>query len=363
MATATQSALIRGLDAEKRSGASRQFADAQRRDIAGQDEEAALVFAAKSGNGQAFEILIKRYQRRILAIARRFTRIQEDAEDIAQQSFQKAFVHLHRFKGKSSFSTWLTRIAINEALMLLRRGRSLREVSIDDLSGNEESALRLEMPDSRAGPESAFLHDERSRILSAAMDKLTTRTRTAIELRELGELSTKEAARVMGLSVEAVKGRVFQGRKKLSQVLKCESAWMSGKQSLRASRKANGLWRRRMTSVPFQLPMAGALSTVLLALGVSLFSFGCGEKNAQAGKPAAVDVEVVQVEQKDIPIYGEWIGTLDGLENADVKAQVTGYLLKQAYAEGKVPSSREVSCSFRSIRDPFRHPSIRPTHC
>jgi len=334
MATATQSALIRGLDAEKRSGASRQFADAQRRDIAGQDEEAALVFAAKSGNGQALEILIKRYQRRILAIARRFTRIQEDAEDIAQQSFQKAFVHLHRFKGKSSFSTWLTRIAINEALMLLRRGRSLREVSIDDLSGNEESALRLEMPDSRAGPESAFLHDERSRILSAAMDKLTTRTRTAIELRELGELSTKEAARVMGLSVEAVKGRVFQGRKKLSQVLKCESAWMSGKQSLRASRKANGLWRRRMTSVPFQLPMAGALSTVLLALGVSLFSFGCGEKNAQAGKPAAVDVEVVQVEQKDIPIYGEWIGTLDGLENADVKAQVTGYLLKQAYAEG-----------------------------
>ena len=334
MATATQSALIRGLDAEKRSGASRQFADAQRRDIAGQDEEAALVFAAKSGNGQAFEILIKRYQRRILAIARRFTRIQEDAEDIAQQSFQKAFVHLHRFKGKSSFSTWLTRIAINEALMLLRRGRSLREVSIDDLSGNEESALRLEMPDSRAGPESAFLHDERSRILPAAMDKLTTRTRTAIELRELGELSTKEAARVMGLSVEAVKGRVFQGRKKLSQVLKCESAWMSGKQSLRASRRANGLWRRRMTSVPFQLPMAGALSTVLLALGVSLFSFGCGEKNAQAGKPAAVDVEVVQVEQKDIPIYGEWIGTLDGLENADVKAQVTGYLLKQAYAEG-----------------------------
>jgi membrane fusion protein (multidrug efflux system) len=89
-----------------------------------------------------------------------------------------------------------------------------------------------------------------------------------------------------------------------------------------------------MRPVPFQLPLAGALSAVLLALGVSLFSFGCGEKNAQAGKPAAVDVEVVQVEQKDIPIYGEWIGTLDGLENADVKAQVTGYLLKQAYAEG-----------------------------
>src|SRR5260370_25989543 len=104
----------------------------------------------------------------------------------------------------------------------------------------------------------------------------------------------------MGLSVEAVKGGVFQGRKKLSKVLKCESAWMSGKQSLRASRRANGLWRRRMTSVPFQLPMAGALSTVLLALGVSLFSFGGGAKNAQAGKPAAADVKVVHVDQTHI---------------------------------------------------------------
>ena len=88
------------------------------------------------------------------------------------------------------------------------------------------------------------------------------------------------------------------------------------------------------TSVHFHLPKAGALSAGLLALGVSLFSIGCREKNAQAGKPPVVDVEVVQVEQKDIPIYGEWIGTLDGLVDADVKAQVTGYLLKQAYTEG-----------------------------
>jgi membrane fusion protein (multidrug efflux system) len=80
--------------------------------------------------------------------------------------------------------------------------------------------------------------------------------------------------------------------------------------------------------------MAGALLAALLVLGVSLLSNGCGEKNAQAGKPAAVDVEVVQVERKDMPIYGEWIGTLDGLVNADVKAQVTGYLLKQGYVEG-----------------------------
>jgi len=246
MAAATQSAVIQGLDTEKRSGASRQFSDAQQQNIAGQDEEATLVLAAKSGDGLAFEILIERYQRRILAIARRITRTREDAEDIVQQSFQKAFVHLHKFKGKSSFSTWLTRIAINEALMLLRRGRGLREVSIDDLSGNEETALGLEMPDSRAGPESAFLQGERNRILSDAMDKLTPGIRTAIELRELGELSIEEAARVMGVSVAAVKGRLFHGRRKLHQVLKRESAWMSGKQTLQASRKANGLSRHQL---------------------------------------------------------------------------------------------------------------------
>src|SRR5260370_5677168 len=90
----------------------------------------------------------------------------------------------------------------------------------------------------------------------------------------------------------------------------------------------------RITSVPFQLPRPGALSAVLLVLGVSLFSLGCGEDNAQAGKPASANVEVVEVEQRDVPIYGEWIGTLDGLVDADVKAQVTGYLLKQAYVEG-----------------------------
>ena len=92
----------------------------------------------------------------------------------------------------------------------------------------------------------------------------------------------------------------------------------------------------RITSAPFHLPTASALSAVLLAFGVSVFCIGCGEKNAEAGKRPAVDVEVVQVEQKDVPIYGEWIGTLDGLVDADVKAQVTGYLLKQAYVEGSL---------------------------
>ena len=246
MAAATQLALTHGLKTEKRSGESRPFAGAQRQNIAGWGEEAQLVFAAQNGDGHAFEILIERYQRRILAVARRFTRIREDAEDIVQQSFQKAFVYLNRFEGKSRFSTWLTRIAINEALMFLRRGRGIREVSIDDLGGNEESAFGLEIPDSRADPESTFLQGERSRILSAAMNRLTPGIRKAIELRELSELSTEEAARVMGLSAAAVKGRVFHGRKKLHEALTRESAWIPRRKILRASSKADGLSRRQL---------------------------------------------------------------------------------------------------------------------
>jgi RNA polymerase sigma-70 factor (ECF subfamily) len=214
-----QLALMQGLHTNKLSRASSQIVDAERQHIARRDEEATLVRTAKSGDGQAFEVLVARYQQRLLSVARRFTRIREDAEDIVQQSFQKAFVHLHKFEGKSSFFTWLTRIAINEALMFLRKGRGRREISIDDISGDEETALRLEIPDSRPGPESAFLQDERSRILSAAMNKLTPRTRKTIELKELGGLSTEEAASVMGLSVAVVKGRLFHGRRKLHKVL------------------------------------------------------------------------------------------------------------------------------------------------
>jgi RNA polymerase sigma-70 factor, ECF subfamily len=249
MAAAMQLALIQGLEPEKGSrAASRQIADAQQQNNTGPHEEAALILAAQRGDRQAFAILIERYQRRIVALARRFIRVREDAEDIVQQSFQKAFLHLHKFEGKSRFSTWLTRIAINEALMFLRRGRRLREVSINDLSGNKETALGLEIPDSRADPESSFLQDERSRILSAAMNRLSPRIRQAIELRELGELSTEEAARVLGISVSAVKARVFHGRRKLRQVLRRESAWMLAKQILLTSRKANGLSRHQLLS-------------------------------------------------------------------------------------------------------------------
>jgi RNA polymerase sigma-70 factor, ECF subfamily len=180
--------------------------------------ERTLVAAAKNGDEQAFETLFKRYQRRTFAVVLRYTRVVEDAEDIVQQSFYKAFVHLCQFQGESSFSTWLTRIAINEALMFLRSIGAVRKVSIDDIL-DAGSADSLGIPDSNADPETRCSQREEVRILSKAVRNLRPRLRTTIVLSELRELSTSETARRMGLSVATVKARRFRGKRELRQKL------------------------------------------------------------------------------------------------------------------------------------------------
>jgi len=183
-------------------------------------EDAALVAVAKTGDARAFELLVQRHEGKIFSLAQRMTRNREDAEDVVQQSFQKAFLHLKKFEGESLFSTWLTRIAINEALMVLRKRRGTREVPIAESNTEGETALALDIPDSGPNPEDSCLQREQERILAAAVNELTPGMRKAIALRELGELSTGETAQAMGLSVGAVKARVFHGRKKLRKMLK-----------------------------------------------------------------------------------------------------------------------------------------------
>jgi len=174
-----------------------------------------LVAAAKMGEERAFETLVSRYRPRMFALVLRYIRMREDAEDVVQQTFQKTFVYLKNFEGTSSFATWLTRIAINEALMCLRKARGLREVSIDDLGGTDEAAPRFDVPDARPDPEATYLQQEETRVLFTAITQLTPRLRSVLELKELRELSARETAQHTGLSVAAVKARVFHGRKKL----------------------------------------------------------------------------------------------------------------------------------------------------
>ena len=175
----------------------------------------ALVATAKTGDESAFEALFRRYRPRIFALALRYLRVREEAEDIVQQTFQKTFLYLNNFEGKSTFSTWLTRIAINEALMRLRRVRAHREVSIDDTNNIEEDGRHFDMPDASPDPEASYLQREEGCILALAMRQLTPQTRSVVELTELQELSAREAAQHTGLSIPAVKARVFHGRRKL----------------------------------------------------------------------------------------------------------------------------------------------------
>lgn len=185
----------------------------------GSETEETLVLAAKNGSDRAFEKLFQRHQSRIFALALGYTRIREDAEDVVQQTFQKVFVYLHKFQGKSSFSTWLTRIAINESLMFLRRGRAAREISIDDTHSEDAGSRELETVDSSPNPEMSYLRQETVHILFSAMSQLRPTLRIAMELKELRELSGSETARHMGVSLSAVKARVFHGRSKLRQIL------------------------------------------------------------------------------------------------------------------------------------------------
>ena len=198
-------------------------------------EDMTLVAAAKNGNRKAFEILVKRHQQRIFFVARRITRRREDAEDVVQQSFQKAFTHLRKFEGRSSFSTWLTRIAITEALMILRRSRGFREVLIDDLNGNEETTAPLELPDSSPDPEAIYSQQESAAMLFLAMNELPAGTRRAIQLHELDERSSEETARMLGISLAALKGRMFHGKRKLRERLNhlIRPAWRSASKTSR----------------------------------------------------------------------------------------------------------------------------------
>jgi RNA polymerase sigma-70 factor (ECF subfamily) len=143
----------------------------------------------------------------------------EDAEDIVQQSVQKAFTYLQTFEGRSSFCTWLTRIAVNEALMCMRTNRRTSTVSIDEVAIGEENSLALQIPDLGPSPEYRCSQKERQRLLFVAMDQLSPGIRTAIQLFELDERPLKESAQMLGVSISAVKSRVLRGRRKLRETL------------------------------------------------------------------------------------------------------------------------------------------------
>jgi RNA polymerase sigma-70 factor (ECF subfamily) len=186
---------------------------------AGQDSDARLLADAKSGHSVAFGELYNRYKRRIFRLAQRIMRNHEDAEDVVQEAFQLAFVHLHDFQGGARFSTWLSRIAINVALMKLRKKARKVETSIDEHSESDDKSFRDAVTDSALNPEQDCLRQERSRMLKEALAELRPNARRVLELYELQGRSMKEIAAGMGISVAAVKARIFHARPKMRREL------------------------------------------------------------------------------------------------------------------------------------------------
>ncbi|HYL45827.1 MAG TPA: sigma-70 family RNA polymerase sigma factor [Candidatus Limnocylindrales bacterium] len=182
------------------------------------DDEPILVAAAKAGDVSAFETLVGRYERKIFRLTQNITQNREDAEDAMQEAFLKAYEHLGEFQGNSRFYTWLVRIAVNQALMKLRRRRP-NQVSLDEEIDTGEETMPREVEDWGPSPEERYGQTELSKILSEVIAELEPPFRIVFQLRDIEELSTEETAEALGLSIPAVKSRLLRARLKLRQKL------------------------------------------------------------------------------------------------------------------------------------------------
>jgi len=182
-------------------------------------EELRLVNAARGGDIGAFEELVRKYDRNVFRIANHITQNREDAEDVVQDAFLKAFQNLGQFQGQSKFYTWLVRIAVNEALMRLRRRRPERMVSLDEDINTGEDTIPREVADWSPNPEQLYNQSELREILQKTIQGLPPSFRTVFVLRDVEGLSTEETADALGLSVPAVKSRLLRARLQLRERL------------------------------------------------------------------------------------------------------------------------------------------------
>src|ERR1700724_3627042 len=173
--------------------------------------EEQLIAAAKTGRQAPFGELCERHMKQVSYVTGRITRNREDAEDAAQECFLSAFVHLKDFDGRSQFATWLTRIAINAALMKLRKDHGAREVRIDEPNPSSDPVAQREFRYDAPDPEEICSLRERERIVKSAISGLRPRARNVVEL-FMQEHSVSETAQILGISIGAVKTRMFHAK-------------------------------------------------------------------------------------------------------------------------------------------------------
>ena len=182
-------------------------------------DEAALVAQSREGDTTAFGELVRRYEGKIFRLAQHVTQNREDAEDVLQETFMKAYEHLDQFQGNSKFYTWIVRIAVNQALMKLRRRKTDKSVSLDETIDTGEDTMVREIAAWDEDPEQRYTRDELGGILDTAVQSLEPPYRSVFVLRDVDELSTEETAEALGLSVPAVKSRLLRARLQLREKL------------------------------------------------------------------------------------------------------------------------------------------------
>jgi RNA polymerase sigma factor (sigma-70 family) len=195
--------------------------------------EMQLIADAKGGEGAPFGELCERHMKQVFGVTRRVMPNRQDAEDAVQDCFLNAFVHLKDFDGRSGFATWLTRIAINAALMKLRKKRGVQEVPIGEPNPSFEPVAQREFRDGAPDPEESCSLRERKRIVKSAISGLRPRARRVVELHQLQEHSVRETAQILGISTTAVKARMFHARVTLHRMPVLQSVARSNRLSTR----------------------------------------------------------------------------------------------------------------------------------
>ena len=190
------------------------------------DPDLPLVDASRNGDVSALEELVKRYDRKLYRIVQGITHSKEDAEDVVQVAFLKAYQNLHRFERKAKFSTWLIRIAMNESFMRLRKLRANREQSLNsdtrfDSLGSKDRLLERphELSDWAMNPESLYGQTELRRILEQSLRTLQPTLRVVFILRDIEGHSIRETSAILKLTSTAVKSRLSRARMQLREEL------------------------------------------------------------------------------------------------------------------------------------------------
>ena len=182
-------------------------------------DDVALATQAQQGDKSAFTELVNRYAQRVFRVARHITKNDQDAEDVLQDTFLKAYSRLQQFEGNSKFYTWVVRIAVNEALMRMRRGKNRVTLSLDQELETKDGAIQRDLPSDTEDPEESLNRTELRDGLTQAIDGLSGTYRPVFVLRDMEGLSTEETAEMLDLSISAVKSRLLRARLQLRQKL------------------------------------------------------------------------------------------------------------------------------------------------